>query len=172
MEGAILIVLWMALSRRPAVTESDPGLQKAGLWMLLLFLPVNAVIYSLSSFSNFNTPRYHLPLLPVLAVLTGVAAAWLWKKRGVFRYVAVAAPAYIAIAQFPLLPTMFSEYLEDRETWTFGDDLKEELDLMSVDALYANRVYRWVGAAMDEAYCVSKIEEEPYYRKTNRGGTQ
>lgn len=46
-----------------------------GLGALFLFILISAVLFSTSHFAGMNTPRYLLPMIPVVSVMIGVAAS-------------------------------------------------------------------------------------------------
>ena len=46
----------------------------------VVFILLSSLLFSLSTFAIYNSPRYLLPLLPAFAVLVGVGTAFLWER--------------------------------------------------------------------------------------------
>ena len=46
----------------------------------MVFILISSVLFSLSTFAIYNSPRYLLPLVPAFAVTAGYATACLWKR--------------------------------------------------------------------------------------------
>jgi 4-amino-4-deoxy-L-arabinose transferase-like glycosyltransferase len=100
----------------------------------LSFFVVSAVLFSRSHFAKFGTPRYLLPLVPVLALLVGVATRWLTERVRPW----LGWAPLLAVVLFQIRGPLF-HYERTQERRDFCEkvqNLGERLDTNGVSTVY------------------------------------
>lgn len=147
----MLIRAWRAGRREGSV----PALAAA-----LLYVPVLALVFSLSHFAAIETPRYLLPLVPVFAVLFGAAVS-VWRRllpRGLY-----AAPVLLLLLM--QLPTLrWAAQFERREAAQRDrlETLAGALEAQSIDWVYARNLYRAWNFALAEKVVFCDLIDHVY----------
>lgn len=91
--AAVLLLIVSSVSISRAAADNSRRHSRAYSLAAFLFLGVFVVVFSLSPFAEFDTPRYLLPLVPALAVILGVGTARLLTR----------VPAAVALLPLALL---------------------------------------------------------------------
>lgn len=163
--AAALVTGWVTLRapRKRQLSESVFGL------MLFSFILVSALIFSTSHFAAMPSPRYLLPLVPVMAVMLGVMTA---------RLQSVFPVAFAWLAWLPLLTLIFFQWpaLHWAGKRARGEAAYQRqieavgtfLNARGVEASYIPySLYAW-HFALRESVCLSELELDrfpPYSRK-------
>ena len=123
-----------------------------------LLLVVVAMLFYARKPEQIGPPRYYLPLLPALAVLTGNAIAVLNRKT---RLAGWALLIVLLIPQVRFIPVCVKWYAERHEYFAVLDDMRPHFASLDTDIIYADYSIREFGFGMnfyyDEAFCFTEI---------------
>ena len=137
----------------------------------LAYLVVFAVVFSLSGFSAFNTPRYLLPIVPILGVLVGGATAVLvgdarrsWSSRGaVWRGVLGWMPLYVLMAwQLSTVSRHFVRESRYEGAVQQAARLADRLRSHDLEAVYTPYLLHALNFLLNEDFIFADIKGERY----------
>ena len=131
--------------------------------MLFSFILVSALIFSTSRFAGMNSPRYLLPLVPVMAVMVGVMTARLQAWLPVaLAWVAWLPLLFLISFQLPALQG-FGKYARGKEAYQRQiESVGTFLRARGVEAAYIPySIYAW-NFALRETHCFSLLPMDRY----------
>jgi 4-amino-4-deoxy-L-arabinose transferase-like glycosyltransferase len=123
-----VVLIWAAASVLRMLRRRKWTAETIHLGLILVFFVVFALLFSVSHFAHFNTPRYLLPLIPPLAVLLGVATTR-WGKRLKFGLAFLPVLLLIGYQAYTIVPgniergRAFDRRMAD--AYALGDFLRE-----------------------------------------------
>ncbi len=164
--AALAAVIRQIIESRRRV--ADPARQ-AALAGLLLFVPVSAVIYSLTEFAAFDTARYHLPLIPLAALALGVLTARL--ARRLSPWVCWLPLAALAAGHVPNLPRALAMERADAAEAARYRPIEALCERTHTDVVYADFMQRWMNAASRERIAFVPINGRAYLPGAERAET-
>jgi len=141
---AILAALYALLSRRANLVE--PG-RHPDLAACLLMFPAGAFFFAISAYSAFGSARYHLPLVPVVAVFLGLLTKALSRRIGIFGWIPLAALVFTHLLH---LPRAVDTSRREAELATHVDALHEVMQDYSLTEAYATPFERWMSFHLRE----------------------
>jgi 4-amino-4-deoxy-L-arabinose transferase-like glycosyltransferase len=153
-----------ALRRRARTTAGGP-VDPAMLLCAWIYPAVFLAAFSLSGFSAFDTPRYLLPLVPVLGVLTGAATVTLRGagRQPAWRRIAAWLPLLVLAGwQAATLPRHAGRAARYADAVTHAQTLAEHLDDHALDAVYTPYLMHGLNFLLDEAFTFADIKHERY----------
>lgn len=141
---AILAALYALFSRRANLVEPD---RRPDLAACLLMFPAGAFFFSLSAYSAYGSPRYHLPLVPVVAVCLGLLTKALSRKIGILGWIPLAA---LVCTQVLHLPRAIDTSHREAELTRHVDALHEVMQEQGLTEAYATPFERWMSFYLRE----------------------
>ncbi len=120
---------------------------------LVLYVGVACVLFSTAAYAQMGTPRYHLPLYPVLAIMLGYATT-MWLKGS--RPSALALLPVLALigSHSRGLPERATYSIAGAEEWASATAVEDALSRVGTDVAFADWRVRWLNLALDERVCV------------------
>ena len=153
--GGALVLSFLALCARGVRTRKTGVL--AYVLAALLFVVLFGVVFSVTTFSRMNTPRYLIPLVPVIAIVIGIATDVLvhrWRILGWVPLLVLMALQVRSVAN--LRPTAHDEKIEQENAQTLGRFLREQ----RVDAVYVWEGHYGLNYSLNEEIPFVCLEHE------------
>ncbi|HMP88763.1 MAG TPA: hypothetical protein PJ991_01105 [Kiritimatiellia bacterium] len=131
-----------------------------------LLLVVVAMLFYARKPEQIGPPRYYLPLLPALAVLTGNALAVLNRKTKILGWLILIV---LLVPQVRFIPVCWKWYQERHAYFAELDAMRPYFESLDTDIIYADYSIREYGFGMnfyfDEAFCFTEIplQERMYF---------
>jgi hypothetical protein len=157
---ATTIVMAISAWRRRNRTVAIP------LTAAIAFVPALAAVFSVSHFAAVNTPRYLLPIVPVAAVMLGVAMEF-WRPR-LPRGTTLLPLALLVAMQLPTLKWAADFERGAAREQTRIETLAETLQQHDIRTVYAPIIRRAWNFALHESVVFSDLHENfyrPHFRQ-------
>ena len=120
---------------------------------LLLFVAIACAIFSTAAYSQMGTPRYHLPLYPLLAIVLGYAVAEGWGLR-LKPVLAVLPIIAFGLSHARGLGERVNASLAGAEAWAEAKDVEAGMIAAESDVAFGDWTVRWLNMATDERICI------------------
>lgn len=154
----LLVLAGLARNRAPRTPQNDHG--GVYLYAAVGFLAIFALVFASSSFAAVQTPRYLLPLFPVLAVLLGAGTAGLLQR----------APAGLAFLPILALVAWQTRHLPNHPARAARDarhaiDHGQVADVLRrerISAVYAHYVFHGLNFLLDEEFVFTPANGDRY----------
>jgi len=122
----------------------------------VVFLLVSSLIFCRSRFATLNTPRYLVPIVPALAVMIGIAIAWLVERMPLgLGWCPLILMAALQMSVFPSLRRMA---LSDLERKHDAETLAAVLRDHNIEAVYTDYYNHFLNFALKEEFCFNALD--------------
>lgn len=156
----LILVFVLKESFKRANNNSPPATEtKAGLWLILLFMLVSTILFCMSGFAKFNTPRYLVPLVPAFAVLLGYATARFTERLKIIGW----TPLVILIAFQPY--GLYYAYQQAQRNCGMQSNalaLAAYLREHQEEVVFVPFRYHWMNFMLNEEFCFYSLTDERY----------
>jgi 4-amino-4-deoxy-L-arabinose transferase-like glycosyltransferase len=160
--AVLALVLVSAVAMGVAAARRRQNRTVVHLAGIFLFAVIWLVLFCRSSFAGLATPRYLTPLVPALAVLTGLVVVW--NRRWVFAVPALAVLALLLAAQMPALSAARRKEALDGKM--VAQTQREDDAIVRIrpeeDTFYMGFPYYWRNFSTTRNFCFTPFAHERY----------